>query len=316
MLMSKMCAEAGRFQFRDQPFSDRTVHAIVAEGIDLAKFDAIPVLAGEDGRYIVAGDGHSRWEAIRRLWEQQRLPIEWRQRRATKSKDNDYDIPTRIVTESEARTLSWTANLSRDDFSPTEQARVFRAMLDSKMSIEQVATAAHRSVSYIRSTLSLNVLCNDIRFAMTLTADAGGIDVHIAKLLAAKFEQYGIGAAQQQDLWHRALKHADLTAGFVRALLDRIGNGLAQTSGTQDMLFAIPANVASVMSDLRDRSQHLRRAERGLAWLVQCKDSGVLDDLPELKTLLDCRGKMMLDSVRNKTQEDADIIGRLCYAEV
>lgn len=304
MLLHLIHADPSRFQFRDRPWSESTVAAIVAEGIDLAKFDPIPVVRSGPVRFVVAGDGHSRFEAIRRLAETGRLPQVWRIR-------DGWDVPCRVVTEAEARTLAWTANLSRDDFTPCEEAKVFQSMLEAGRTVDQVATAAHRSVSYVRGSLPLNGLCRDIREAMTLSPDAGGVDAYLGKLLAAKFAQYGIEVGQQQQLWHRIFKHASLTARFVREIMDRIGPPAAVRSRT-GMLFELPANIESVVADLKDRAQHVRRAERGLSWLIGCVDTGILDGFPDLKRLLVQDGDRMLDEVKGRVAGDAGILAELC----
>jgi ParB-like chromosome segregation protein Spo0J len=307
MLLSQLITDPNRFQFRETPFSERTVAAIVAEGIDLAKFDAIPILPAAENEYCVAGDGHSRYEAIRRLHLTGNLPEQW----VVDAQRDEWDIPCRIVTDAEARTLSWTANLSRDDFTPCEQARVFQAMLDSGMSMEQVCKASHRSASYVKQSLPLNGLCRDIRLAMNLSPDAGGIDAYLGKLLAAKFQQYGVLPAQQQELWHRIFKHASLTTRFVRELMDRIGPPVAKRA-KDGLLFELPANIEQVVTDLKDRAQLVRRAERGLSWLLGCKDSGILDDCPDLKSFLDRDGLRFLRGIQAKVAGDAEILSELC----
>jgi hypothetical protein len=322
MLLPLITTDSGRYQFRDQPFSARTVEAIVAEGIDLAKFDPIPVVHApaptfEFGpgftvpgveSYIVAGDGHSRFEAIRRLAHEGRLPEQW-----AVDGPGQWDIPCRIVTEAEARTLSWTANLSRDDFTPCEQAKVFQAMLDAGNSLEDVARLAHRSAGYVRQTLALNVLCRDIREAMGLSPEAGGVDAYIGKLLAAKFQQYGIGPAQQQELWHKVLKHTDLTSEFARALLDRIGQQLAGKQ-TQDVLFALPANVSAVMADLKDSAQVMRRADLAMKHLIFCHTQGAWRDYPELQRVIEQHAESIRDDIRAKADRDASLVARMIHS--
>lgn len=317
MLLSRITVNPSRFQLRDTPFSEKTVIAIVAEGIDPAKFDPIPLIDTEhEGqtmkgrivrRYCVAGDGHSRLEAIERLRIEGRgLPAAWR-------RGGDLDIPHRIVTADEARTLSWTANLSRDDFTACEEAKVFQAMVDSGLDLESIGTIAHRSASYVRSTLPLNALCRDIRLAMSLAPDAGGIDAYIGKLLAAKFQQYGIGAAQQHELWHKVLKHADLTASFVRSLIDRLGQQLAGKE-TQDVLFAIPASVSGAVADLKDRAQVMRRADLAIKHLLFCQQHGVWDDFPDLARIIATRGESIRATINAQVGEDASLIAKLCCA--
>jgi hypothetical protein len=168
-------------------------------------------------------------------------------------------------------------------------------------------------VNYVRKTIPLNCLCRDIRIMVGASPDAGGIDKHIAQAMAEKFQQYKIDAAQQQELWHRVLKHADLTATFVRSC-SIASAAPSHRPESQDLLFAIPANVTAAIADMKDRANDLRRAERGLAWLLQCKDSGVLDSFGELKSLLDESGATMLATIKLQTTADADVIGQLCLS--
>jgi hypothetical protein len=72
--------------------------------------------------------------------------------------------------------------------------------------------------------------------------------------------------------------------------------------------------VTHAVKSMKDRAEMLRRAERGLGWLMQCKDSGVLDDMPSLRDLLDSQGAAMLDKIKAVTAEDAEVIGSLFVA--
>ena len=98
MLLSKIIVDPARFQFRETPFSERSVNAILAEGFQLSN-DPIPVIPSTRGKVIVAGDGHSRLEAIRRLALDSRLPKTWK-------RGNECDIPVRQVSCYEARDLA------------------------------------------------------------------------------------------------------------------------------------------------------------------------------------------------------------------
>jgi len=306
MNLNRIIAKPELYQFRDLPYSEKTVGAIVAEGINPAKFDPLPIVQLDAGLWCIGGDGHSRFEAIKRLAKANRLPMAWRV-------GNVWEIPCRQVKPDEAQRLAWTANLSRDNFSPCEEAKVFQAMEKTGMDLADIARQVQRSEAYVRKTLALNCLCSDIKAAIGLSPDAGGIDKHIAQAMAEKFQQYNVTPAQQQELWHRVLKHGNLTAKFVRALIDKIGGGLSERQ-VDGFLFAIPKSVTSAVKDMKDRAEMLRRAERGLQWLMQCKDSGVIDDLPQLRRLLDKRGNAMLTKLQAKTAEDAEVIGSLCIA--
>ena len=94
MLLERISVNSSQFQYRETAFSESTVAGIVAEGIDLAKFDVIPVMM-DGAQGIVAGDGHSRLEAIRRLAAAGRLPESWKCRGSDGM--NGWDIPVRLV---------------------------------------------------------------------------------------------------------------------------------------------------------------------------------------------------------------------------
>ncbi len=232
----------------------------------------------------------------------------------------DANVPTygdaygkcRVVTEAEARTLSWTANLSRNDFTPCEEAKVFKSMLDSGMSLEDTARATHRSASYVRSALPLNSLCHDIRVMIGQPCEAGGIDKYIAFALAERCQRYRIAPAQQQELWHRVLKHLNLTPKFVRGLLDKIAGELEpETTG---LLFDLPPSIEQAVKGFRDRAHQLRRAQLGIEYLMVCVGSGVLDEFPALKLVVDRQGRRILDGIKARVQSDAEVIGELCCA--
>jgi len=302
MRLSQLRADPARFQRRDTPWSAQTVSAIVREGVDLAKFDPLPVLPAGDG-YVIAGDGHSRFEAIQRLRGESRLPAAWRT-------GEDFDVPCKVVSATEATRLAWTANLSRDNLRPC----VFQEMLDSGLSVEEVARETHRQPYDVRKMLPLNGLADCIRRMVGLSQDAGGLDKETACVLAERFERHQIGKGQQQELYHKVLKQADLTPNFVRALLDRIGRQLAAKS-SDGLLFEIPAAAGHVMALLRGRAEYARRAERGLSALLQCaRDSTVLDEFPELKELLASRGAEILEQLKQQTVSEGALVGALCVA--
>src|SRR4051812_39655150 len=133
MLFSKITANHEKYQKRDTKVSGRTVDAILREGINLAKFQPIPLFPVRGGQWCVAGDGHSRFEAICQLVKTgKKLPKAW-------AKGGDWDVPHLEVTAKDAELLALTANLSRDNFTPAEEAKVFQEMLDRGMKIDEVA---------------------------------------------------------------------------------------------------------------------------------------------------------------------------------
>ena len=324
MLLSRITVDPDKYQKRDTPFSPATVEAIVGEGIVLSKFDPLPLMphADDPDLYVVGGDGHSRYEAVCRLRAAGRLPAAWDAGRTDSADargwDRDWDVPDKAVDAAEARMLAWTGNLKGTGFTPCEEARVFQEMLDAPMGIDRVALLTHRTEHYIRKSLPLLGLCRDIRAMVGRSPDAGGVDKFIAQTMAERFGRYGIGPQQQQELWHRVLKHADLSQKFVAALIDQVGKDLAAKSGGPDegFLFQIPAGVEHVMRAMRGRADNQRRVQRGLAWLMQAdRESNVLAQaFPELKKLLDASGAEMLDRANRLTEQDATVIGALVTA--
>jgi hypothetical protein len=131
-------------------------------------------------------------------------------------------------------------------------------------------------------------------------------------VMAERFQRYQTPPIVQQELWHKVFKHVELTVKFVSAFLDRIGE--AKPCKDDQMLFAIPPAVEHLVKNMRNHADNLRRAERGLAWLLQCKPSGVLDGFGELKEVLDKTGAAMLAQIKEQTTEDAGLLGQLCAA--
>lgn len=291
-----------------------TVEAIVAEGINLAKYDPIPVLSRcpftQGGGWLVAGDGHSRFEAIRRLAAADRLPSEWR-------RYTGWQIPCKLVTAEQAQTLKWSANLSRDQLTACEEAGVYAEMLATGLSIDEVATIVHRRPSDVRKMLPLNGLADCIRRMVGLSQDAGGLDKETACAMAERFEYYKIDKGQQQELWTKALAHAELTPAFVRAFVNAVGAEVSKAGGGEGMLFELPTAVTHVMGLLKGRAENLRRLERALSGLLAVRRDapGLIEDLmPELSDVLVKHGSGYLAAVKEQSASEGSLVGRLCFA--
>jgi hypothetical protein len=308
-LLSQITADPTLYQKRDGAFSGATVSTIVAEGIQASKFDPIPLLPAPDGskRFIIAGDGHSRLEAIKRLAPAGQLPAEWKRKRGQLI---DWEIPSRIVDAADARRLSWTANLSRTDFSPAEEAGVYSDMLKSGMSIEEIAKISHKSEQHVSRMLPINSLCRDIRIMIGQSPAAGGIDVLTAQVLATGFERYAIGPAQQRDLWHGVLKGAMLNFQSSKRFIEQIGPSMADRK-SDGMLFEMPANAMAVVEDAKARGQAARTAKTGLSLLVSARANGGLEGLPELARWLDANGQAAIDQLNERITGDADVLAQI-----
>lgn len=316
MLLNQIIANHDKYQKRDTKVSSKTVEAILKEGINLAKFQPIPLFPIGRGSWCVAGDGHSRFEAILQLLAQgKKLPKAW-------AKGKDWDIPHLEVTQKDAELLALTANLSRDNFTPAEEAKVFQEMLDRGMSLEEVAKHAHKGTGYVQNLLPLNFLIREIKDAIGRSPDSGGIDKHIASVMGSSFKKHDIGPQQQQEIWHKVFCKADLTANFVRKFLERIAPVMKEKQ-TQGVLFEIPPSVAGVLDDMNKRSQNLRRFQRGLAWLLQAlAESGEsLVDLErvaavmELRNFLEGAGERALEAIKNATEADAGVLSNIVLSK-
>jgi len=307
MLLSRITVDPERFQFRAKPWSATTVEAILAEGLDVSKFDPVAVIIAGDV-CTVAGDGHSRIQACRLLAAQDRLPAAWRA-------GGDWEIPTREVSEAEARKLSYTANLSRDDFAPMEESRVYTAMLADGMTADGIALLAHKSPTYVRRMMSLNTLAACIRERVGKPADAGGIDKSMAQTMAELFVRYKVDVAQQQEFFNEFFAHGELTPTFVRNIVRNLALQMQRSGGgSESMLFAARPSVRQAAKEMAERAKYLERAKRGLDLLLGCGESGVLDLIPELKALLNRSGDSMLAQLQYEADADGAAVGRMALA--
>ena len=195
---------------------------------------------------------------------------------------------------------------------PCEESRVFQSMIDVGKTIEEIAELAHKSTSYIRKRFPLNCLCRDIRLMVgrqprrrrTRQTYRPGPRRKVPAIQHRPLATTGTLAPRPQTRRsHRLFLFA--------SLLDRIGQGVA-SSDSQDLLFALPANVTAAVTEMKDRANNLRRAERGLAWLLQCKRFLRIGFFSiELKSLLDRSGLEYSHNDQISTTADAEVIGKL-----
>lgn len=326
MKLSRLYADPARFQKRGSEASDQTVRGIVAEGIVEAKMGIIPILEQPDGRYVIAGAGHSRFKAISTLAAQDRLPPGWRE-------DGEWGIPDRFlepVDDKTARLMARTENFNRDNFTPIEEARIFRDWLNENGGDwAEVEKHTHRKRNYIKETMLLVELCGDIQDAVALDPAAGGIDKHVATALAEEFKRYRVDHDTQRDLWHKLLKHADLTPQFIRGMLKGLFNEAAKRGGSEQGFlpgFSLASNVTQVMKGMKDQAQKIRQATRGFAWLMQARRTPQGREVirawfPELDELLAqpaggkrTLGDVKLDEIKDMAEREGEALGRLCAA--
>ena len=299
-LLSKIKTDTKRFQFRDTPFSERTVKAIVADGLDLARFDPIPIIQ-RNGHAIVAGDGHSRLEAIHRLAKAQGLPSQWKAGRG------DWEIPTRPVPEDAVLRLAYVANMSRSPFTACEEAKIFQARCDAGESTDDIAKTSHVSKGYVTKRLRLNCLSKTIREAV---GQPWGIDTDKAIVLAEIFERYEVKRQVQQQLWLNVICKGDWTPHSLKLFTERICKRLTATgSSSASMLFELPPNIDQTVQEMTTASKCRREAYRMLVRLMRYRDA--LDGIDLAKRLLDLlnnEGEKIVDALRETQDEDAAIM--------
>ena len=306
MLLSRITVDTKRWQKRETPYSARTVEGILADGLDPSRFDPLPLIqTGHNGsaRFVVGGDGHSRYEACRRLAKDGKLPAEWKRGR-------DYDVPHRIVNESQAQVLAWTMNMISQTFTPVEEARVFREMLDAGKTPEQIAKLCNRDARYVTETVQLTTLCRDIKAAVGAEPQAGGIDYRTAVVLAGGFIRYGVDAQRQQELWHRCLKHAMLNFQSARKFIATIGPQMKQTR-SKGLLFKLPANAVKVLDDAGKQASAARSASIGVSLLLKAHSRGGLKGVPDLARWVERRGEDVYEQLRRRVTQDADVLAKL-----
>lgn len=286
-----------RWQFRQSAFSERTVQAIVEHGFDAARFDPIPVFRSESGQHwMVAGDGHSRLEAVRRLHVSGAGPEGW----------EAGCVLVRVVQRADALRLAHTANMSREPFSDVEEGRIFKARLEEGESLADIASTSHRSASYVRRRVSLTVLCGEIQ------ADIGqayGMTAELAMVLGEAVERFGIDHAQQSQLYRKVLTHGDWTTTSLKAFLATYGARLTESGGGPGFLFELPANVGAAIEDATRLAQDRRRVKRGLMWLHQSLDG--LAEFPELLALLKKQGEAWIEKAKVLERGDVAVVASL-----
>lgn len=296
MLLSLLAVDTAKYQFREAPFSEQTVAGIVAAGIDVAQFGALPVVKSGKS-WVIAGDGHSRFEAVRRLAESGKLPKLWKS-------GGDWDIPTLAVEATEAKRLAWTGNLTRDNLTPLEEARVFQSMLDSGLPMAEVATAAHRSTAHVEGRLPLNSLCLTIRRLVGLPSDGGGVPVEVACVLAERFARHNMDHQCQQNLFNELLKDVFLTTQTARQFVDKFGPEVARKS-SQGLLFALPASTAAVLKTMKDQMAVMRKTANAIKQLQRADKAGILASCPALTAALAAEGEQALAALTEITTTHA-----------
>jgi len=242
------------YQRRKTPFAEQTVEAIVAEGYDGAKFDPIPV-ARIGGQWGVAGDGHSRLEALKRL-------------RAAGREAPD-EVPVRVVSAEQGAKLADTANVSRTAFTAVEEAKIIRRRLANGEQIEYIARSMHRSVTTARCLVSIASLSESLQ---DLVGKEYGLTTEQASRFGRAAEKFGWSPHVQWEVWVVALKDADLTDRVFSVALEVIGQRLAGQKREDGMLFDLPPSVRCVVRELNALYMRISKARTALRSLRRHAD--------------------------------------------
>jgi len=304
--LGRIKADPAQFQRRRKPWAERTVGAIVREGFDPDKFDPLPVFLRE-GQWIVGGDGHSRYEALRRL--------------AAAGRPLPTRIPVRVVAgPDKAARLSMTANMNRTDFDACEEARIFKERLARGETAAQIAEDSHRSPGYVTS----RVLLAELSSAMQdLVGQPCGLPVDLALVFARGVVEHGFDPAAQQRIWLELLKDGDYTPRAFKLALSVIA-GTATKSSRTGLLFELPANLKAVVGDLSAVGKRVESARRALLAVranadIYCPalrkavERHVAPEIERLDLMLEAKARALGETVTKKRGRTAPVTdtGRL-----
>ena len=293
-----------KYQFRDEPFSLQTVQGMLATGIDAAQFDPIPVIPGDESPfYIVAGDGHSRLEAVRRAARDDALPQEWR-------RGEEWWVPVRVVEEHDALLIAHEANMARTPFKPCEEARVFQARLDAGDSVEYIAKRTWTSYTHVVGRVRLLSLCREIQRAVD---EPWGINVTLATVLAQRFQEAGVDHATQQQLWREVISQGEWTKRTLGMALDTL-LPMMRRKHEAGMLFELGPNVGRVVRDATALTHGRRRVKAAMERLLRAQADGTLEQLPGFEPLHEVvalHGEAYLTMLEEADRRDAEVLACL-----
>jgi hypothetical protein len=248
------------FQMRDAPFSETTAAAIHKEGFNLDKYNPIPVFKdgsgkyGPKGKYIVAGDGHSRFEGLKRLAAEGRAPSE---------------IAVKIVSETAAHELARTANTSAVPFTPLELGKVFQRERESGLNAAQIAAEHRTTRQRVLDMLALNALPEYLRGMV----GGGALKPELASVLGEWIKANDVAAEDANQIFTRFISKTQLTKSELAAALDTLAK--ARSKSKQTGFGALLAggtrgaeDFASTLSRLMDARRTAAKHEDNLKKLV------------------------------------------------
>ena len=146
-----------------------------------------------------------------------------------------------VTSDEEMMELSLIENVQREDLSPIEEAKAYRALIDECfLTQEEVAIRVSKHRSSVANTLRLLLLAESVREAL----DAGKISMGHARALL------GLEETRQQEALCREIVSNGLSVRKVEALVRNAKNG-----GSPTKLRPTPKDphVASVEENLRTR---------------------------------------------------------------
>ena len=146
-----------------------------------------------------------------------------------------------VTSDEEMMELSLIENVQREDLSPIEEAKAYRALIDECfLTQEEVAIRVSKDRSSVANTLRLLLLAQSVREAL----DAGKISMGHARALL------GLEETRQQEALCRDIVSNGLSVRKVEALVRNAKNG-----GSPTKLRPMPKDphVASLEENLRTR---------------------------------------------------------------
>lgn len=199
----------GDFQQRESPYSETTADAIHKEGYNDAKYNPIPVFHdtegkyGAAGNYVVAGDGHSRYEGFRRLDAEGRMP---------------NTIPVKIVSESDAARLKTEANTGTVPFTPLELSSVYQRDIDAGKSVGDIARTHRSTVPRVNDALALNNLSGYLQQMVRIGAMKPEMGAALGKWIKAN----DVAPADADNIFTKFISQNQMTRSELERALNTI----------------------------------------------------------------------------------------------
>lgn len=180
------------------------------------------------------------------------------------------EIPVNIVrgTESDAIALARRSNSTRAAMTAMEEARAFKAEVDSGSNLEQISkNYGGAKTSDIQKKLELNNLSK----GMQDLVDQGQFPVGHAVELGKAARTYGLSDTVQQQIFNEIVKKMDVTPSQFKTMMDSLGPSAAKQID-MGFDFKIDQGILTPLREMANKMGTLEKAKRQLSGYVKYID--------------------------------------------